>query len=491
MLYGVPKIHKKDVPLRPILSMINAPQHEMAKWLAELLKPVLKKYSAHATKDTFEFVDDVREFGQQQAENSGSLFLCSFDVVSLFTNVPLKETIDICIQSLYHDDEISAPQIPQDLFKKLLFKATSDVQFSFNGNMYAQRDGVAMGSPLGPVLANIFVGYFENTIPDSHWPQFYRRYVDDTFAAFHNRKLALEFSERLNNLHPALQFTMEEENNGELPFLDVLIKHSSTELLTTVYRKPTFTGLYTRWDSFCDTRNKINLIRSLTFRAKTICSPSLLSAEIAKLEDILCSNGYPLKVLKRVMTSVLEPSPDTASAQLEPATRIITKLPWKGQNCIAFRKKIKAAILNCYPTVSPIVIYTTRPAFRSIAKDVSPTLENSNFIYKYACRCERTYVGETCQRFSERIKQHIPDKLYKKPPDKRVATSDSAITKHLQAQPECIPQERNSSFSVITPARNSAHRFTLEALYIRSLRPELCRQKKHIKVLRLFKLQPD
>ena len=83
------------------------------------------------------------------------------------------------------------------------------------------------------------------------------------------------------------------------------------------------------------------------------------------------------------------------------------------------------------------------------------------------------------------------DKLYKKPPDKRVATSDSAITKHLQAQPECIPQERNSSFSVITPARNSAHRFTLEALYIRSLRPELCRQKKHIKVLRLFKLQPD
>ena len=154
--------------------MINAPQHEMAKWLAELLKPVLNKYSAHATKDTFEFVDDVREFGQQQAENSGSLFLCSFDVVSLFTNVPLKETIDICIQSLYHDDEISAPQIPQDLFKKLLFKATSDVQFSFNGHMYAQRDGVAMGSPLGPVLANIFVGYFEKK---SFSPIFISRYM--------------------------------------------------------------------------------------------------------------------------------------------------------------------------------------------------------------------------------------------------------------------------------------------------------------------------
>ena len=52
-------------------------------------------------------------------------------------------------------------------------------------------------------------------------------------------------------------------------------------------------------------------------------------------------------------------------------------------------------------------------------------------------------------------------------------------------------RDKDNSFSVITPARNSAHRFTLEALYIRSLRPELCRQKKHIKVLRLFKLQPD
>ena len=70
-------------------------------------------------------------------------------------------------------------------------------------------------------------------------------------------------------------------------------------------------------------------------------------------------------------------------------------------------------------------------------------------------------------------------------------TEAAAAFQHLQAQPECIPQERSSSFSVITPARNSAHRFTLEALYIRSLRPELCRQKKHIKVLRLFKLQPD
>ena len=115
-----------------------------------------------------------------------------------------------------------------------------------------------MGSPLGPVLANIFVGYFENTIPDRHWLQFYRRYEDDTFAALHNRKLALEFPERSNNIQPALEFTMEEENNGELPFLDLLIKHSSTELLTTVYRKPTFSGLYTRWNSFCD----INLIRT-------------------------------------------------------------------------------------------------------------------------------------------------------------------------------------------------------------------------------------
>ena len=152
-MYGLPKIHKKDVPLRPILSMTGSAQHQLAKWLTSLLQPVLENFSSNCLSDSFTFVKEVRKF----TFSSSSVFLCSFDISSLFTNVPLAETIEICADALYNDDS-TAPSFPRNIFVELMQLATSSVEFSFNNNMHRQIDGVAMGSPLGPALANIFVG---------------------------------------------------------------------------------------------------------------------------------------------------------------------------------------------------------------------------------------------------------------------------------------------------------------------------------------------
>ena len=110
--------------------------------------------------------------------------MCSFYVTSLFMNVPLDETIDIAIKTLFHDETITKPTIPEDLFRKLIKRATTEVEFTFNRKMYKQTDGVAMGCPLGPVLANIFMEYCGDRISKEHMPLFYNRYVDDTFALF-------------------------------------------------------------------------------------------------------------------------------------------------------------------------------------------------------------------------------------------------------------------------------------------------------------------
>ena len=72
-------------------------------------------------------------------------FMCSFDVSSLFTNIPLRPTPKICLATLYRDESVSVPPIPEALVEKLLIKATTEVEFSFNGVMYRQIDGVAMG----------------------------------------------------------------------------------------------------------------------------------------------------------------------------------------------------------------------------------------------------------------------------------------------------------------------------------------------------------
>ena len=106
----------------------------------------------------------------------------SLDVNSLFTNVPLGETIEYIAECVENEDFNFG--IPIEELKQLLKLCTSNVQFTFNGEIYRQKDGIAMGSPLGPILADIFMSKLENTILEDKIGQLtaYSRYVDDTFC---------------------------------------------------------------------------------------------------------------------------------------------------------------------------------------------------------------------------------------------------------------------------------------------------------------------
>ena len=119
---------------------------------------MLERFSSHYISDLFTFAKTM-----QNLDIDSNDFMCSFDVSSLFTNVPLDETIKICSNAL-DDDSNLQPLIPRDVFVELIKSATSSVEFSFNNTMYKQTDGVTMGSPLGPALANIFFEYYEKKL---------------------------------------------------------------------------------------------------------------------------------------------------------------------------------------------------------------------------------------------------------------------------------------------------------------------------------------
>ena len=127
--------------------------------------------------------------------------------------------------------------------------------FSANGQMYKQLDGVAMGSPLRATLANIFVGSQEAVLLEkTSRPLFYWRYVDDCFAVFKTKDESAQFHYHLNQMQPAaLQFTSEGEANNQIPYLYVMVMRKNGKILTTVYRKATFSGQYVKWNSFSAT----------------------------------------------------------------------------------------------------------------------------------------------------------------------------------------------------------------------------------------------
>ena len=147
----------------------------------------------------------------------------------------------------------------------------------------------------------MFVGYCESKVDDSLWPDLYVRFVDDSFTYFDNEERSNEFLDVLNSIHPALRFTCEHEQSNKLSFLDVLVEKTSSDVLTTVYRKPTFTGQYIVYDSYCSSQYKVNLVRNLVDRAKRICSSCKLQEELDFLWSVFVKNGYPEFLLQKLL----------------------------------------------------------------------------------------------------------------------------------------------------------------------------------------------
>ena len=193
VLYGLPKVHKSDYPARPVLSTIGTYNYKLAKFFVSILHPYTS--NEFTVKDAFSFVSEITSF-----TGSDRLVMASFDVSSLFTNIPLNETIDLCTDLIFDESDsfdFSDCTFKCAKFKQLLCLAVKDNHFIFNWCLYDRIDGVAMGSPLGPAFANKFMSCLEKSFlgscPDEFRPVLYRRYVDDTFCLFHKKERAESF----------------------------------------------------------------------------------------------------------------------------------------------------------------------------------------------------------------------------------------------------------------------------------------------------------
>ncbi|XP_047989338.1 uncharacterized protein LOC125228720 [Leguminivora glycinivorella] len=211
-LYGLPKVHKANVPLRPIVSQIASPTYDLAKHVASVLQPLVGKTSSFV-KDSRHFVDILKDVKLEPDD-----IMVSFDVESLFTNVPVKECLEVVRTRLADNEILESVMV-------LLRNCLEGSYFLYRQKHYLQIDGVAMGSPVAPVLANIWMEHFEANIDLQPWAvKLWKRYVDDVFCIMKGGKQEVEqLLQYLNSIHQKVKFTYELESDRSLPFLDIKV----------------------------------------------------------------------------------------------------------------------------------------------------------------------------------------------------------------------------------------------------------------------------
>ena len=240
--------------------------YKIAKFLLGFVQPFTT--NEFTVKDSFHFVSILE--GKDHR-----LIMASLDVESLFTNIPLAETITIVTEKVF-EKKRKLNGISRGDFRRLLEITTAGTVFYFDGQYYKQKDGVAMGSPLGPALANAFLAHHETVwleeCPLSFAPIFFARYVDDIFVLMRSSEHVTKLAEYLSSKHPNIRFTFELENDNTLPFLDVNVYRDAGKFSSSVHRKMTFSGVYSNFCSFMPETYKRGLVSTLLYRAYMISS---------------------------------------------------------------------------------------------------------------------------------------------------------------------------------------------------------------------------
>ena len=221
-LYGLPKRHKES-PCRPILASYDSFAYECAVGLSEILTPLHKHPSN--INDTFDFVTRIL------SSKLGPNHMASFDVRSLFTNIPIDYLIDEILEKSFPDKKALFHGLTHSQFKKLLTWTTKKTTLQFNNRYFKQINGAAMGSPLAPLFSDVCMNWLiDQSQKIATQPVQLCRYVDDCFATFEERAHITEFYKRLYSIHPTIKFTHELAQNNQLTFLNLWISNQDGKL---------------------------------------------------------------------------------------------------------------------------------------------------------------------------------------------------------------------------------------------------------------------
>ena len=260
----------------------------------------------------------------------------------------------------------------------------------FGQELYKQHDRVAMDSPLGPTLANVFFYYYEKILLQN-WPSEFKPVIYRRCSKHHIKK----FQNYLNLQHKNISFTSETENKNSISFLDIKISRDNNKFTTSVYCKPTFSRVFTNFGSFILKSHKYNLLFTLLHRAFKLCSNfELFHQEIDKLKTIFENSGYP----KSFVDFCINPFQPDAHICAPFLCYVISRhyLPiTSSYDCQIFMRDSGIAVLHIY-SVCTIIEYTVVSIYYLKYQCWSQNIKTVNFekanFIKQNCTTKSTHT---------------------------------------------------------------------------------------------------
>ena len=429
---GYLKYHKNPVTARPVISHRNAPMSNSSKWLAGQLASCVGLISQAHIRNTRDFHNRVK-----RSKAKGRLL--SLDVKSLFTNIPLDEVIDIIrSHSIGPDPLYRNFPIDPEIFCNLLKVTTSFNQFNFMGEYYRQISGVPMGSSLSPILANIFMEFFETQliedIPEDLRPELWLRFVDDVFCCYRDMDKFEEFLLLLNSIRPTIIFTVELSMTNtsdigpqdlpigvteRIPFLELNVMRLHNGNFTfSIYRKPCHAGNYLHAFSYQPLFQKQAVIRGLYLRAFRYCDKQYLKEEELRIQQDFTILGYTASFIESCRTSAYKGH--TNEVKMEHLLSL-QELPFVVKT-ITPRKKPEY-IARFVPPFHPYLLryirplaemgielcFTSNSTIRQQLRRRSPSCRipiGQVYVLNCSC-CSHVYVGQTGRPIEERMREHF------------------------------------------------------------------------------------
>ncbi|XP_055543585.1 uncharacterized protein LOC129729127 [Wyeomyia smithii] len=396
-IYGLPKSHKPNLPLRPILPNINAPSYMLSKFIGRILQSSIN--SRYNVSDSFSFCRFINSV--QLPEDH---ILVSFDVASLFTCIP-RELVTHTIIERWTYIKLNT-NINLDLFLEVTTYCLECSYFSYRGKHFRQVFGTAMGNPLSPTVADLVMkALLDSVIAKLDFPiPVLRKYVDDLCLALPKDKVNDVLS-TFNEYNSNIQFTCEIENNKRLPFLDmVLIRQPDQSVETEWYAKPMASGRFLDYFSTHPLHMKNNVVTNFMRRVKDF-STNLSPKEVKTIIDRhLKINHYPTHLRNRYTNRINERSLPINQSHSQDSPKTYKPLIYVQNLCSRLTKLFRTDLPNT--TLATRNERTVGAMFTNM-KDKLAAENQHNVIYRISCgNCKAFYVGLTTTQLKKRLSNH-------------------------------------------------------------------------------------